>query len=137
MKNDFKFVKINIDKTEKQKILNKISNNICDLNLYINYITSTHKAQKHLKNIEKINANFLCCKQLFDFQNSTKNLSKNNFCACLKNIIEICADSIFLCNSFAIFSQSNSDQNICNLTNNFVEIIKNTTFLFGDCHYRY
>ena len=65
--NDFRFVKINTDKKQKQEILDKISNNICKLNIYIDYLKKTSKAQKHSQSISKICGNLQLCKNLFDW----------------------------------------------------------------------
>ena len=135
--NDFKFVKINTNKKQKQEILDKISKNICKLNIYIECLKKTSKAHKHPQNIEKIKNNFQVCKKLFDCKKNTEIYQKNNLCSILKNITEICADLILLCDLFDNFSQTDADDQICKLTPNFVEIIKNTVSLFGECRYRY
>ena len=135
--NDFRFVKINTDKKQKQEILDKISNNICKLNIYIDYLKKTSKAQKHSQSISKICGNLQLCKNLFDCRENIQISKKNNLCNNLKSIIEICADLILLCDLFKNFSQTDIDEQICKLTSNFVEIIKNTITLFGECHYRY
>lgn len=134
---DFKFVKINTNKIEKQNIINALTENVYKLDLYIQQLQKTNKAKNNKTNLAEINQNLFYLKNIFEYKNTDIKINKTNLCNLLKTIIKLSTQCSQLCLLFFKFSQNEIDEKVCNSLSNFLEIIKYTTPLFGECHYRY
>ena len=134
---DFKFVKINTNKNEKQNIINSLTENVYKLDLYIQQLQKTNKAKKNKTNLSEINKNLSFLKNVFEYKNTDIKINKTNLCNLLKIIIKTSVECSQLCLLFFKYSQNENDEKICHSTTNFLETIKYTIPLFGECHYRY
>ena len=135
----FEFVKKKNNDTEKQTLLDELVTKYSSLFSYIEFLKKTKTARSKSSIVNAISDKANCCKNSCNFLSSniqTKNLN-SNLCDTLKNIIDVSAEIIAICQAISEYTTNEIDDNICDSTDNLLSIIKNAVSLFGQCHYRY
>lgn len=104
---------------------------------YIEFLEKTKRAKNKPKQMAKIRSSIELCKQSCILAQVETKTAQSNLCNTLKQIIDISAEIIAICQFVSQYSNNKTDDAICNLSENLLEVIKNSVDMFGECHYRF
>lgn len=123
-----KIIDVTVDKNAQNKIENNIKkylDNIVGCTNYLSKLNLNKNYKSKLKDIKEI-------LKTFDFKQDSKDFTtaKYNYCFCLNLIIQNCCNAVCDIQELSEFCEHNYN------LKSFVDIIKITTEMFGECKYR-
>ena len=118
-KNNIKFVRINNNQQEKQKIENKISEKFSYLFFHTKMLEKTRKTKNIFFHTSNILQNIDFCKTTIQTTNIYP-LRTNNLFRISQNMICACAELISLCQDLSVYNTSQDTKTLCKCFSNII-----------------
>lgn len=135
-KTSFKIIKINLDKKEKNNLINNLNNISNQLNCTFNYLFKYKKSQKNninkiMEYFDELKNNLSCFVQITDNE-----MEYNNYCNALNNAITLSTKLVRTLTQLCEFCDEAENIKIDNSHGCLLDIIDTLSQMFGQCKFR-